>query len=390
MRKNSNLERLTESYLFSEIAARRAAYEQRQSGREVISLGIGDTIKPLPQCVTDAFIAGSRDLATSEGYTGYEPYEGRHQLREQIAQQIYGGAVAASEIFVADGSKPEIGRLQALFDAGSKVAVQDPSYPVYVDASLLAGRSEIVYWSCTAENGFFPELRGDVDLIYFCSPNNPTGAVATKEQLAELIAFAREQQAVIIFDTAYSCFIRDPDLPRSIYEVEGAKEVAIETNSLSKRAGFTGVRLGWTVVPKALHFSDGSSVHKSWSRIASTLFNGPSNLAQRGAMAALSGEGLAAAGEMIDSYLRSADRLRRFFEGRGFSVVGGENAPYIWVRCEGRSSWEMFDHLLEKAAVVVTPGSGFGPAGEGYIRLSSFVSEEKVEIAISRLEEEVR
>jgi LL-diaminopimelate aminotransferase apoenzyme (EC 2.6.1.83) len=293
---------------------------------------------------------------------------------------VYGSRVGPDEVFVSDGAKCDIGRLQLLFGRDVEVAVQDPSYPVYVDGSVIIGAAGtyddgargghpgyagIRYLPCTPENGYFPDL-GDLPesgLIYFCSPNNPTGAVATHAQLAALVAAARQRGSVIVFDAAYAEYIRDPELPRSIFEVDGARECAIEVNSFSKPVGFTGVRLGWTVVPKELRFDDGASVNADWNRLCTTVFNGPSNIAQHGGLAALDEQGLAEMRTLTDHYLVNAHLIRATLEGLGITCVGGDNAPYIWAHFPGRASWDVFAEILERCHVVTTPGSGFGPAG---------------------------
>lgn len=286
---------------------------------------------------------------------------------------------------MSDGSKCDITRLQLMFGSGKTVALQDPSYPAYVDSSVICGQTHgfdastsqygrIVYMPCTPANGFFPDLEpaAAADLIFFCSPNNPTGNAATRAQLTQLVAFARRTGAVIIYDAAYAIYIDTPDCPRSIYEIEGAAECAIETCSLSKYAGFTGVRLGWTVVPNALRYADGGSVQADWNRIMTTCFNGASNIAQAGALACCSPEGLAAMKELTSFYKRNAAIIMAALRSIGLEVHGGADAPYVWARFPGRSSWDVFTQLLEEAHVVVTPGVGFGPAGEGFVRLSSF------------------
>jgi len=300
------------------------------------------------------------------------------------------------EIFISDGAKCDIGRLQLLFGAGTPVAVQDPSYPVYVDGSVLigaagpwtgAGYRGVTYMPCTADNGFFPDLSRipDDGLVYFCSPNNPTGAAATGDQLAALVAAVKARRAILVYDAAYAEYIRDPSLPKSIYEIDGARTCAIEVNSFSKPAGFTGVRLGWTVVPRELRYSTGESVNADWSRVCSTIFNGASNISQAGALAALDPEGLAEIRALTDFYLGNARLIRGALEALGVSCVGGDNSPYIWARFPGRDSWEVFAEILEKCQVVTTPGSGFGPAGESFIRFSAFGHRDRIEEACRRL-----
>ena len=316
---------------------------------------------------------------------------------------LYDGLVSADEVFVSDGAKCDVGRIQQLFGSQVSVAVQDPAYPVYVDGSVMvgaagrtpataAGYQDIVYMPCLPENDFFPDLsvvKPD-SLVYFCSPNNPTGAVATRAQLQQLVDFARKNGCIIIFDSAYSAFIRDASLPKSIFQVEGARECAIEINSFSKPAGFTGVRLGWTIVPRELRFADGTPVQALWSRIINTFFNGASNIAQAGGLAALDAEGVQEMRQLTDFYLENAALIRKALEGGNFRAAGVEvygqgNAPYLWVRFPGKKSWDMFDKILEECHVVTTPGSGFGPSGEGYFRLTAFNTLEKTRQAMERI-----
>jgi LL-diaminopimelate aminotransferase len=340
-------------------------------------------------------VEGARKLGSVEGYTGYSD-EGLAALRERISKVFYKKMFAPDEIFISDGAKCDIGRLQLLFGAGIKTAAQDPSYPVYVDGSVLIGAAGpwsgsgyegITYLPCTAENDFFPDLSKipSQGLVYFCSPNNPTGATATRDQLAALVAAALEKKSLIIFDAAYSEYIRDPELPKSIFDIDGAKTCAIEVNSFSKPAGFTGVRLGWSVVPRELKYASGESVNADWSRICSTVFNGASNISQAGGIAALEPEGLKEIQQMSDFYLGNAKLIRSTLQKLGISCVGGDNSPYIWAHFPGRDSWEVFAEILEKCHVVTTPGAGFGPAGQGFVRFSAFGHRDAVEEACKRL-----
>jgi len=384
--KNSNLSRLAPSYLFSQIEQKKAAFLKRHPEVELINLGIGDTTSPLPQPIAKRMADASLQLATAEGYRGYGPVAGEPRLREKISDVIYENRVARDEVFVSDGSKCDIGRLQTLFGQNVSIAVQDPTYPVYVDGTLLLGGGHpVVALPCVPENDFFPDLSQVpcTDLIYFCSPNNPTGSVATHPQLKELVRFAKQNGSIIIYDSAYSAFIQDAHLPRSIYEVEGAEEVAIETGSFSKMAGFTGLRLGWTVVPKALKFSDGGSLRDAWIRTISTIYNGPSNIVQAGGLAALDKEGQKAVEQLIQRYMTGANRLRSALDG--YEVYGGVNSPYLWVRYPGRDSWSSFHQLLEQSHIISTPGSGFGPSGEGFVRFSAFANPGTIEKAIHHL-----
>jgi LL-diaminopimelate aminotransferase len=387
-------------YLFPEIARRRREFaaahpDTANAEGRIISLGVGNTTEPILPHINRGLVEGARRLATAEGYSGYTD-EGFEELRKKISQVFYGGGFAADEIFISDGAKCDIGRLQLLFGAKTRVAVQDPSYPVYVDGSVLIGAAGgwegtgyrgITYLPCTAENGYFPDLTllPENALFYFCSPNNPTGAVASREQLAALVKAAREKGALVIFDAAYSEYIRDPALPKSIFGIDGARTCAIEVNSFSKPAGFTGVRLGWTAVPKELKYAGGESVNADWTRVCGTVFNGASNIAQRGAIAALDPEGVKEIRELCDFYLGNAALIRTALQRLGIVCVGGDNSPYIWARFPGRDSWDVFAEILEKCRVLTTPGAGFGPAGQGFIRFSAFGHRQDVEEACTRL-----
>jgi LL-diaminopimelate aminotransferase len=394
--RNNSIAHLKAGYLFPEIARRRRTFAESHPGADIISLGVGNTTEPVLPHICAALVEGARRLGAAETYSGYMD-EGLLELREKINAVFYRGRFEPGEIFISDGSKCDIGRLQTLFGPGARPVVQDPSYPVYVDGSVLAGAAGagtdagyhgIGYLPCTAENGYFPDLSkiGRDSLIYFCSPNNPTGAVSTKEELARLVEKALETRSIIIFDAAYSEYIRDSRLPKTIYEVDGAEKCAIEVNSFSKSAGFTGVRLGWSVVPQALRFSGGESVNADWSRLQATIFNGASNIAQYGALAALDDEGRAELAALTGFYLENARLIRAALEKRGISCTGGDNSPYIWARFDGEKSWDVFERILESCHVVCTPGSGFGPAGEGFARFSAFGHRSTVEEACARLE----
>jgi LL-diaminopimelate aminotransferase len=402
-RINQNYDKLGAGYLFPEISRRARAFAEANPGVELLRLGIGDTTLPLTPAVVAGLHAGAERLASPESYTGYGDYEGERWMREAIAG-VYrerGVALELSEIFVSDGAKSDSGNIQSIFSTDAVVAVQDPAYPVYVDTNVMAGRTGpfdperqqyqgIVYMPCDAGNGFFPAVpAGKVDLVYLCSPNNPTGAVATREQLARFVDYALAHRAVIIFDAAYSAFIRDPGLPHSIYEVPGAKRCAIEVQSFSKSAGFTGVRLGWAVVPKELEAEDcpAGKLNALWYRRQSTFFNGPSNVVQAGGAAALSPAGRAECRAMVDRYLDNARIIREGLSAAGLTCHGGTNAPYVWARTPGgMRSWDFFDLLLREAHVVTTPGSGFGPSGEGYVRLSAFGKRGDTERAVQRIQ----
>ncbi|KAJ7567029.1 hypothetical protein O6H91_02G128800 [Diphasiastrum complanatum] len=342
--------------------------------------------------------ARAHGLSTLEGYSGYGAEQGEKAMRVALAETFYGGMdIKDNEIFVSDGAKCDIARLQLVFGPDVSIAVQDPSYPAYVDSSVMMGQtgafrkdvqqySKIQYMRCSHENDFFPDLSSvpRTDIIFFCSPNNPTGSAATREQLKELVAFATINGSIIVYDSAYAIYMSDNN-PRSIYEIPGAREVAIETGSFSKYAGFTGVRLGWTVVPEELLFSDGFPVRNDFNRVMCTCFNGASNIAQAGGLACLSPEGLKAMNKMVSFYKENTAILVDTFTSLGFKTFGGRNAPYVWVQFPGRDSWDVFGEILEKSHIVTTPGSGFGPGGEGFIRASAFGHRENILEATSRL-----
>ena len=403
VKRNPNLAKLQAGYLFPEINRRKQEALKRNPGAKIISLGIGNTTEPLTPHIVAGLTEAVADLGTREKYSGYGDEQGLPELREKIANILYPGLVETGEVFVSDGSKCDIGRLQVLFGPNVTIAVQDPSYPVYIDGSVLTGATGlyneangnfdgVVYMACTAENGFFPNLEKlpRTDLIYICSPNNPTGAVATKEQLKALITFAESNKSIIIFDTAYREYIEDDSLPRSIYEVEGAKRVAIETNSFSKSVGFTGVRLGYTIVPQELKYEDGTPVSKDWNRVMTTIFNGASNIVQRGGLAALDEQGLEEMHSTVAYYKENAQLIKEGLDELGIENHGGKNSPYLWARFPGKKSWDVFSEILNETSVVTTPGSGFGPAGEGFIRFSAFGHREDVEEAVRRLRTKFR
>lgn len=388
MKRNQNFKSLPGNYLFPEINQRKGKFLDENPDADLISLGIGDTTQPIPKSIAAALSASASGLGTHSKYSGYGPEQGIKALREKIASQLYqDGLINPDEVFISDGAKCDLGRLQMLFGHEVSIAVQDPAYPVYIDGSLIRGVKTIVPMPCTPENNFFPNLSKlpRTDLIYFCSPNNPTGAVATRDQLEQLVAFAKANRSIIIFDSAYACFIQDKAIPRSIYEIDGAKEVAIEIGSFSKIAGFTGVRLGWTIVPHALMYEDGTSIRTDWNRLTSTIFNGASNIAQAGGLAVLEKEGLDEVERLIQFYLENAQLLKLTFKQLGHQVYGGENAPYVWVHFPKQDSWDLFQHFLEKNHIITTPGSGFGMAGEGFIRLTAFGSRENILKACKRL-----
>lgn len=399
--RNPNFAKLQGGYLFPEIGRRRNAYleENPDMADRIISLGIGDTTQPIPEHILNGLVSSAKKLGTKEGYSGYGAEQGMGDLRAKIAEKLYGGIIKDSEVFVSDGAKCDIMRVQQVFGPGVTTAVQDPSYPVYVDTSVMMGQTgeinpetsqfdNIVYMPCNAENDFFPDIDNipRSDIIYFCSPNNPTGAAATKEQLEKLVKVCKERGSILVFDAAYAPFIRSEGVPKSIFEIDGAREVAIECNSFSKYAGFTGVRLGWTVVPDELTFSDGTKVRDDFNRVMSTAFNGASNIVQGGGIACLDDEGLAEIDSLINYYLENAKLLKEAMESIGYSVYGGSDAPYVFVKLpDGKKSWDVFSEMLEKAQVVTIPGAGFGPGGEGYLRLSAFAPRDTVIEACERL-----
>ncbi|XP_006347293.1 LL-diaminopimelate aminotransferase, chloroplastic [Solanum tuberosum] len=398
--RNENLAKLQAGYLFPEIARRRSAHMLKHPDAQIISLGIGDTTEPIPEVITSAMAKRAHELSTLNGYSGYGAEQGEKQLRASIASTYYANVgLEEDEIFVSDGAKSDISRLQVLFGSNVSMAVQDPSYPAYVDSSVIMGQTgqfqkdvekygNIAYMRCTPENGFFPDLSSvpRTDIIFFCSPNNPTGSVASREQLTKLVQFAKDNGSILVYDSAYAMYICD-DSPKSIFEIPGAKEVAIEVSSFSKYAGFTGVRLGWTAIPKALLYSDGFPVAKDFNRIVCTCFNGASNIAQAGGLACLSPDGFKAMMDVVGYYKENTQIIMDTFNSLGFKVYGGKNAPYVWVHFPGRSSWEVFSEILEKTHVVTTPGSGFGPGGEGFVRVSAFGHRENVIEACRRFKE---
>ncbi|MEG2062052.1 MAG: LL-diaminopimelate aminotransferase [Kiritimatiellia bacterium] len=398
---NENFAKLQASYLFSEIAKRVKAYQAENPTAEIIRLGIGDVTLPLaPACVA-AMHKAVDEMAVEATFRGYGPEQGYAFLREAIARHDYqarGCAIQPSEIFVSDGSKCDCANIQELFAQTLRIAIPDPVYPVYVDTNVMAGRTGIAkegryeglcYLESHADNGFVPAPPAEaVDLIYLCFPNNPTGATATREQLQAWVDYARANKALILFDAAYEAFIRDPSLPHSIYEIDGAKTCAIEFRSFSKKAGFTGVRCAFTVVPEELvaYTKDGSpvSLHAMWNRRHTTKFNGVSYPVQRAAEAVYTPEGERETTAQVDSYLENAKLIRKGMQALGYTCVGGDNSPYIWVDVKG-DSWAFFDKLLKEAQIVTTPGAGFGTCGQGYIRISAFNSHANVEHAMHRI-----
>jgi LL-diaminopimelate aminotransferase len=408
-RVNDHYQKLRAGYLFPEIGRRVREFAAKHPDARIIRMGIGDVTEPLAPAIVAAMHEGVEEMARRESFKGYGPEQGYDFLIDAIRQHDYqarGIALERDEIFVSDGSKCDSGNVQELFDAGATIAVTDPVYPVYVDSNVMAGRTGpvgadgrypgMVYLPTTPANRFTPEPPDKkIDVVYLCSPNNPTGAVMDRAALARWVAWARANETIIVFDAAYEAYISDPALPRSIYEIEGARECAIEMRSFSKRAGFTGVRCAFLVVPKALTgrtaSGDTASLNAMWSRRHTTKFNGASYVVQRGAAAVYTPDGLAQTGAQIAFYMENARLLREGLAAAGFTVHGGVHAPYLWLETPGQqASWDFFDHLLSTAHLVGTPGSGFGPSGEGFFRLSAFNSRANVEEAIQRIQKTLR
>ena len=398
--------RLSSGYLFPEVARRTRVWQEKHPGRSVLRLGIGNTTEALPPVIVEAMKNKLDLLSDRATYTGYGDEQGDAPLREAICRRYsaFGVDIRMSEVFVSDGAKSDAANIQSIFSTDSVIAVQDPSYPVYVDSNVASGHTScyneaksgydgIVYMPAYADTGFVaspPSVHAD--LIYLCFPNNPTGATATKDELKLFVDYALEHRSVIIFDAAYSDYIRTPDIPHSIYEIEGAERCAIELNSFSKYAGFTGVRLGWSIVPEALEAENApaGTLNRLWNRRQCTFFNGASCISQAGGIAALSPEGQAECNELVEYYLGNARIIRSGLEGIGLRCFGGIDSPYVWAACpDNLTSWEFFDLLLDKASVVVSPGSGFGPAGEGYVRVSAYGHREDVEKAVRSIEDNI-
>ena len=398
VKANPHLKNLKGSYLFPEIEKRKRLYLNSNPGKTLISLGIGDTTTPLPPSIVQAIKSASEEMGQEKGYTGYGPSFGLYELREKIAHVIYKGLVKPDEIIISDGCKPDIARVLTLFSKQAKIGIQDPAYPVYVDASVILGQggpfdeskgiySQLHYIPCPEKKGFVPDMDScpPLDVITIISPNNPTGVAYTKEELKRVVDYAKKHKSVILFDAAYSSYIQGTALPKSIFEIEGAKEVAIELNSFSKMAGFSGLRLGWTVVPSELLFEDGTTVKKDFERMISTCFNGASIIAQKGGIAALSEKGMQELAKIRKGYLSNAALLKQGLQSLDFLCYGGDHAPYVFAKKDGGNSWELFDRLLNKGGLITTPGSGFGPSGEGYLRFSAFAKHDEIVEATLRL-----
>ncbi|MBR4152435.1 MAG: LL-diaminopimelate aminotransferase [Selenomonadaceae bacterium] len=404
-RINENYLKLPGAYLFSEIGKRAAKFQKENPDAKIIRLGIGDVTRPLPQVCIDAMKAAADEMGKVETFRGYGPEQGYSFLRDKIAEFNYakrGLDVKADEIFISDGSKCDCGNIQEIFSLDCKIALGDPVYPVYNDSNVMAGRTGnlkadghfegIVYLPCTAENNFSPEPPAEkVDMVYLCSPNNPTGTVLSKAALEKWVAYAKENDAVILYDAAYAAYITEENVPRSIYEINGARDVAIEFRSFSKTAGFTGTRCGYIVIPDGLTGTTASGervpLKKLWARRHTTKFNGTSYITQRGAAAIYSDEGQAQVKQLVNYYLENARIIRESLSAAGLKTYGGVNAPYIWLKTPDDipSSWDFFDKLLHEKHIIGTPGAGFGPCGEGYLRLTSFNSRENTIEACERL-----
>ena len=401
---NENYLKLPGSYLFAEIGRRVAAFKEAHPEADIIRLGIGDVTQPLPAVCIEAMHKAVDEMAQAETFRGYGPEQGYDFLIEAIRKANYtdrGIYIEADEIFVSDGSKSDCGNIQEIFGVDNKVAITDPVYPVYLDTNVMAGRTGelkedghfegITYLPCDANNNFSPELPTEpVGMIYLCCPNNPTGTTLSKEQLAKWVKYAKENKAVILFDAAYAAYITEEDVPRSIYEIEGAKEVAIEFRSFSKTAGFTGTRCGYTVIPKAVKglTKEGKTVefNKLWNRRHTTKFNGTAYIIQRGAAAIYTPEGQKQVKELVGYYMENARIIREGLEAAGIEAYGGVNAPYIWLKTPNNMpSWDFFDKLLTEVNIVGTPGAGFGPCGEGYFRLTAFGDRENTLRAVERI-----
>ena len=398
---NDNYQKLPGSYLFSTIAKKVSAFSQANPDKNIIRLGIGDVTQPIAPAIIDAMHKAVDEMGDAATFHGYAPDLGYEFLRSAIAKNDYqarGCDISTDEIFVSDGAKSDSGNIQEIFSVDNRIAVCDPVYPVYVDSNVMAGRtgtydkntelwSDVIYMPCLADNNFAPELPKETpDIIYLCFPNNPTGATIKKDQLQEWVDYANKVGAVIIYDAAYEAYISEEDVPHTIYECEGAKTCAIELKSFSKNAGFTGTRLGYAVVPKDLKDADGVSMHSLWARRHGTKFNGAPYIVQAAGDAVYSDEGKAQTKAQIAYYMNNAKVISQGLKDAGYTVSGGVNAPYIWLKTPNNmSSWDFFDYLLENANVVGTPGSGFGPSGEGYFRLTAFGTYENTVEAIERI-----
>lgn len=398
---NKNFHKLHSIYFVQEIIKRTKEFLEDNPGKSIYRLGIGNTTEPLTPTIISGLTTGVEKLKDRKTYTGYGDEQGDSRLRKALAEWYgkQGVNVDPLEVFISDGAKPDTANIQSIFSTDNIIAVQDPVYPVYVDSNVMAGRTGvykngkytgIAYLPCNKENNFVPKIPDTkIDIMFLCSPNNPTGSVMTKKQLKGFVDYAIKNKAIIIFDSAYSAFIQDPDLPRSIYEIPGSEKCAIEISSFSKWAGFTGVRLGWSVVPMKLVAEDAKAgeINALWNRRQTTMFNGASNIVQEGGLAVLSDKGLKECQKLVEYYMENAKIIRTALEKKGFAVYGGVNAPYIWLKTPGKmTSWEFFDKLLNETNVIGTPGSAFGSEGEGYFRLSAFGHREDIKKALESIE----
>ena len=384
MKTNTNYRNLQEQYLFKNISDRAEAYLAQHPDQRLLRMGVGDVTRPLPSAICEAMHRAVEELSHAETFRGYGPEEGYLWLRQTIIDNDYSPRnidLTTDEVFISEGAGSDLGNLSELFAKDNHVAIIEPTYPAYADASIMAGRA-ITFLPCHAENGFVPDLpKRRADIIYLCFPNNPTGTVLTRDELAKWVNYARENRSIIIYDAAYESFITQPNIPHSIYEIEGAKEVAIEVKSYSKSAGFTGVRCGYTVVPKQ------TGLQPMWLRRQCTKYNGTSYIAQQAALATYTPEGHAGIRANIDSYLTTAHLIKDRLQHMGYEVYGGENAPYIWCRApHGWNSWTFFDHLLNDCQILCTPGVGFGASGEGFVRFSAFSNRQDCEEALKRIQ----
>ena len=389
MKVNHNALKLENNYLFSEVGKRIRAFQAANPEKTLLKCSIGDVTRPLPRILTEELKSAAEEMAHAETFRGYGAEQGESFLREAISGYYAkrGLSIDAADIFISDGAKSDLGNLCDLFDADNTVLLPNPVYPVYYDTSIMSGR-RVAFLNGSKENGFLPmpDVQQKADIIYLCSPNNPTGAVYSRDQLKTWVNYALEQKAVLLFDAAYESYIRDPELPHSIFEIEGAEKCAIEINSLSKMAGFTGVRCGWTVVPRTL-ILDGASLHDMWLRRMSTKYNGTSYIIQKASAKVFTDEGQAAVHENIAYYMENARILKTALTKAGIWTTGGDNAPYVWLEAlKDLGSWEFFDELLNTYGIAGTPGAGFGTAGEGYLRFSSFGTRETVTAAAAILE----
>lgn len=394
--RNPNFAKLSAGYLFPIVAKKRREYAAANPDKKVISLGVGDTSHPLPEVVAKAMADYAAGLGTVGGYSGYDPVI-VEPVKAGIIDNFYKDmGVTPDEVFVSDGSKCDLARFQTLWDGSAKVAIPDPAYPAYVDDTVISGHTGefnkekmgydgITYMPCNPENDFFPDMSkaSHCDILYFCNPNNPTGACANRSQLEQLVKFCTDNKILLVFDAAYAVYIRDADKPKTIFEIPGARNIAIETNSFSKSAGFTGVRLGWTVIPSEIKYGDGQALKDDYNRVFNTHFNGAANVALAGGLATL--QNMDVVMKVIDYYQENTKLILDTFRELGFTgIYGGRNSPYVFVKFPGKGSWEAFDEMLQKAQVVTTPGVGFGPAGEGFVRVSSYGSRENVQEACRR------